>query len=68
VKQRDCRFGAASPRLGFASALNTGLPINHEVAALRAVKISVAFQNALLEMGLILIVVVIVGGMSYLVR
>ena len=61
MKQRDCRFGAARPRLGLASELNTGL-------ALRAVKISVAFQNALLEMGLILFVVPIVGGMSYLVR
>ena len=68
VKQRDCRFGAARPRLGFASELNTGLPIKHDVAALRAMKISVAFQNALLEMGLILFVVLIVGGMSYLVR
>jgi hypothetical protein len=68
VKQRDCRFGAARPRLGFASELNTGLLVNRDVAALRAVKISVAFQNALLEMGLILFVVLIVGGLSYLVR
>jgi hypothetical protein len=56
VKQRDCRFGAARPRLGFASEL------------MHAVKIIVAFQNALLEVGLILFVVLIVGGMSYLVR
>jgi hypothetical protein len=68
VKRRDCRFGAARPRLGFASELNTGLPIDHDAAALRVVKIRVAFQNALLEMGLILFVVLIVGGMFYLVR
>jgi hypothetical protein len=47
-----------------ASELNTGLPINHGAAAPRAVTISVAFQNALLEMGLIRFVVLIVGGMS----
>jgi hypothetical protein len=68
VKQRNSRFGAARPRLGFASELNAGLPINYDVAELRAVKISVAFQNALLEMGMIRFVVLIVGGMSYLVR
>ena len=68
MKQCDSRFGAARPRLGFASELNTGLPINHDVAAPRAVKISVAFQNALPEMGPIRFVVLIVGGMSYLVR
>jgi hypothetical protein len=55
VKQRDCPY--ATPRLGFASELNTGLPINHDVAAPRVVKISVAFQNALMEMGLIRFVV-----------
>jgi hypothetical protein len=64
VKQRDCRFGAARAPLGFASNLNTYLPINHDVAALQAVKISVAFQDALLEMGLIPFVVLIAGGMS----
>ena len=68
MKQRAHRFGAARPRLGFASELNTGLPTNHDVARLRAAKISVAFQNALPDMGLILFVVFIVGGMSYLVR
>ena len=59
MKQRDCRFGAARPRPGFASELNTALPINHDVAALRAVKTNVAFHNALLGMGLILFVVLI---------
>jgi hypothetical protein len=48
-----------------ASELNTGLPINHDVAALRAMKISVGFQSALLEMGLIRFVVLIVGEMCY---
>ena len=68
MKQRDCRFGAARPRLGFASELNTGLPINHDVAALRVVKISVRVRNALLEMGLIRFAVLIVGGIAYLAR
>ena len=69
VKQRDRRILAPlGPRLGLASELNTGLPINHGVAAPGIVKISVALQNACLKMGLILFVILIVGGISYLVR
>ena len=60
TRSEAARLSFWRPRLrfGFASELNTDLPISHDVAALRAVKISGAFQNAPLEMSLILFVVI----------